>query len=320
MIDGRRIVVVVPAYNEAGFIETTLASVPEFVDAILVVDDASTDETSSIVRRMADPRIVLLSHETNQGVGRALSTGYQRFLESSTNDLDICVVMAGDGQMDPRNLPALLRPLLLNLADYAKGNRLHSPSTLAEMPFVRRLGNRILTYATRLATGDWNLGDSQCGYTAISGRGLRALDLHDLYPRYGYPNDLLIKLRRARVSIAEVPVRAVYGDEVSGIQPLRVVPRILLMLARGFLRRLRHEGPSESPSWARSWYLAACAIWGLIAPITALSVLVISVSAALTAAVLGFLLLLGAFALFVGSLMEQTRSKPATESVVPCES
>jgi hypothetical protein len=122
------------------------------------------------------------------------------------------------------------------------------------MPWSRFFGNHLLTQATRLATGYWVLRDSQCGYTAMSGRAMRLLNLAAIYPRYGYPNDLLLKLQRKRIPVAQVPVRAVYQGEISGIQPTKVIPRILRILVLGFLTRVFRPSLRSEPLLPRLFY------------------------------------------------------------------
>lgn len=236
------LVVAVPAYREEHLISRTLAAMPKGVERIIVVDDASDDATVDRVLEAAacDPRIELVRHPENQGVGGAIKSGYRRFLEGEGR---YCVVMAGDAQMDPADLPRLLAPLVAGRADYAKGNRLRARDVRAVMPHHRYWGIRVLAALTRLASGYGRLEDAQCGYTAITRRALEQIDLDAVYNRYGVPNDLLIRLNVARVRLAEVCVRPVYGEEVSGIRLGPLVPRLLSLLARGFLRRLRAAGP-----------------------------------------------------------------------------
>jgi glycosyltransferase involved in cell wall biosynthesis len=251
MFRGRVVAVVIPACNEADKIAATVRSVPDFVDHVIVVDDGSHDATAAIARRAAvsDPlsprsgervrargRLEVIVHDTNQGVGAAITTGYARALQLGA---DATAVMAGDGQMDPTDLPRLLAPVVDDQADYAKGNRFAWPGAWRTMPAVRLIGGGVLSWLTRLASGYWRVGDSQCGYTVASRRALQAIG-SDLFPRYGYPNDLLTKLGAARARVVDVPVRPVYGSSWrSGLRPSRVALPITWLLARGFFRRMR---------------------------------------------------------------------------------
>jgi glycosyltransferase involved in cell wall biosynthesis len=209
-----RLAVVIPAYNESGKIAATVASVPGIADHIVVVDDASSDDTSAqahaaALRRAAPDRVDVVRHAANRGVGAAIATGYRRALELGA---DVAVVMAGDGQMDPRDLPALVAPIAADEADYVKGNRFLHPEIWTAMPASRIVGNVLLSAATRVTSGYGHIFDSQCGYTAIHRRALMSIDLDAVWARYGYPNDLLSRLRVAGVRVVDVPVRPIYGD------------------------------------------------------------------------------------------------------------
>ena len=222
-----QIAVVIPAYNERAKIADTVASVPSWIDDVIVVDDASRDDTANIAAR--DRRAIVIRHTENVGVGGAIATGYRRALAQQA---DVAVVMAGDGQMDPGDLPALLAPIADGTADYVKGNRFKHPAIWREMPPSRIVGNVLLSAATRVTSGYRHVFDSQCGYTAIHRRALAAIDLDVLWTRYGYPNDLLSRLHVAGVRVVDVPVRPIYGDAWrSGIHlgtALHPIPYVLL--------------------------------------------------------------------------------------------
>lgn len=210
----RCIAVIVPAYQEERLIAETLRGIPAFVDHIVVVDDASVDATGEIVQRAGDPRVHYVRHERNRGVGAALVSGYTKALDLGA---DVLAVMAGDNQMDPADLPRILEPVCSGRADYVKGNRFRHPEA-RRMPWARRLAGSWLARWTRLASG-LVIDDSQCGYTALAATAARRIPLVDLWPRYGYPNDLLLLLARAGLVVEEVPVRPVYGPERSGVRP-----------------------------------------------------------------------------------------------------
>lgn len=223
-----RIAVVIPAFNEASKIGATVASVPDFVDDIYVIDDASTDDTALRAQRYGR-HVEVIRHGDNRGVGAAIATGYRRMLQT---EADVAVVMAGDGQMDPDDLPALLAPIADGAADYVKGNRFKHPDVWTAMPKTRIVGNVLLSAATRVTSGYHHVFDSQCGYTAIHRRALTAIDLDVLWARYGYPNDLLSRLYVAGVRVVDVPVRPIYGEQWrSGINfgtALHPLPWVLL--------------------------------------------------------------------------------------------
>ncbi|HYC78878.1 MAG TPA: glycosyltransferase family 2 protein, partial [Planctomycetota bacterium] len=236
MRNGRAVWAVVPAFDEERLIARTLAGVPDFVDRVVVVDDASRDATAARARAAGGARTQVVRRTENGGVGAAIVDGYRAFLAAGGAPGDACVVMAGDAQMDPADLPALL-DALDGGAGYAKGNRFLRRGTFRAMPWVRWCGNRALSAMTRAATG-YRIGDSQCGYAAITRAALARVDLARLWPRYGFPNDLLVKLASAGETVVDVPVRAVYGDETSRLVPWRVAPRLVGILWRG-LREVR---------------------------------------------------------------------------------
>lgn len=249
MLGQAQIAVVVPAYNESLLIGRTLRSIPRYVDRIVVVDDGSRDHTAALALQVGDPRVQVLRHARNRGVGAALKTGYRW---AFAHGADLVAVMAGDGQMDPDDLPALLGPLLRGAADYCKGDRLSHPQARARMPRARYLGNHLLSALTRLCTGT-RVRDSQCGYTALSRRGLDKLPLHALWEGYGYPNDLIGWLSLAGAPVADIVVRPVYGFERSGIglrHALIVIPFVLARVAtRRLLRALRLDPGKILPNW-----------------------------------------------------------------------
>jgi glycosyltransferase involved in cell wall biosynthesis len=239
MYRGLRIAVVIPAFNEEIAIARAIRSVPGFVDDVIVVDDASHDATSLQAARAADARVVVVRHEANRGVGGAIVTGYRRALALGA---DVAAVMAGDGQMDPADLPALLAPIAEGRADYVKGNRFRHPDIWEAMPATRLVGNIVLSLLSKPISGYWRLFDSQCGYTAITRHALLALDLDRVFERYGYPNDVLARLHAAGARALDVPVRPIYGAAwKSGIRLSTVFYPILFVLARAWARRLVAE-------------------------------------------------------------------------------
>jgi len=236
MLEGTRVAVVVPAFDEERLVAETIRGIPEFVDRILVVDDASRDGTASAAEGVGDPRVEILRHERNRGVGAAIATGYARALEE---ELDVTCVMAADNQMDPAELRELVEPVARGEVEYAKANRLVSGEAWKVIPRTRYLGNAVLSLLTKIASGYWHVADSQAGYTALSLTALRRLDLGALYPRYGFPNDLLVHLNLQNARVRDVPSRPIYDvGERSGIKLRSVVPRISWLLFKGFWWRL----------------------------------------------------------------------------------
>ncbi|MGO9708513.1 MAG: glycosyltransferase family 2 protein [Polyangiaceae bacterium] len=234
MLGGATVVVIVPAFNEEERVARVVATMPPEVDEILVVDDASRDATAKRAEESGDPRVTVLTHGTNRGVGAAIATGYREALARGGGARDAFVVMAGDGQMDPRDLPALTSPVTRGEADYVKGNRFsHDDANV--MPPARRLGGVLFSALTSVAIGQ-PIHDSQCGYTALARAACARLDLDDLWPRYGYPNDLLGQLAVRHMRIREVTVRPVYAGEKSGLRVWHL-GRIAQLVGRAWLRR-----------------------------------------------------------------------------------
>jgi glycosyltransferase involved in cell wall biosynthesis len=238
MYKDKSICVVVPAYNESTQIGKVLSTMPDFVDKIVVVDDSSKDDTVDIVRQYQNKigKIEVIQHETNQGVGAAISTGY---IWARDNAYDVTAVMAGDGQMDPLDLGKVIDPVVDGSADYVKGNRLFYGDAWNMIPHYRYLGNSFLSLMTKIASGYWHIADSQSGYTAIALIALTRINLNKIYNDYGMPNDLLIKLNQHDFRVRDVHIRPVYNvGEKSGIKVNKVIPRISWILFKGFWRRL----------------------------------------------------------------------------------
>jgi glycosyltransferase involved in cell wall biosynthesis len=241
MLEGKRVAVVVPAYDEEELLPLTLAGMPELVDRIYVVDDASRDATPVRARdaAAADPRVEVIEHDRNRGVGAAIVSGYKRAIAER---IDVTCVMAADNQMDAADLTTLAGPVARGEVDYAKANRLFTGQAWGLMPRHRYLGNAVLSLLTKIASGYWHVADSQSGYTAIALPILEQLDLDRIYPSYGFPNDMLVHLNVWNARVRDFPSRPIYGvGERSGIRLARVVPRISWLLLKGFFWRLREK-------------------------------------------------------------------------------
>ncbi len=238
MHEGKSICVVIPAHNEETQIRGVVETMPDFVDRIVVVDDASQDDTNKVVRGCMekDARVVLLEHEKNQGCGGALVTGYKW---ARDNEMDVAVRIDGDGQMKPEDLLSIVAPVAEGRADYSKGNRLFFGDAWNMIPHTRYLGNSFLSLSTKISSGYWHVADSQSGFTAIGLMALKRIDLDGIYKEYGVPNDILIKLNMYDFRVIDVHTRPVYNvGEKSGMKLARVIPRISWVLFKGFWQRL----------------------------------------------------------------------------------
>ncbi len=234
MYCSQTIAVVIPTYNEENFVTQTIQSIPSFVDLIIVVDDASSDSSLQAINNVKTDKIHIVKHKDNLGVGAATISGYRKAVQQGA---DIVAVMDGDGQMDPKDLHKLLDTLIMFSYDYVKGNRfLHS--SISNMPRLRYIGNTIFSNLTSYALNLPFTIDTQCGYTAITSQAIKKIALDKLYPRYGFLNNLLFELSAQNLSIGTVPVHTIYGKEISGINPLIVVPTIFYITLSGYLQKL----------------------------------------------------------------------------------
>ena len=239
MLEGKQVGVVVPARDEETLLPETLSGIPEFVDRVYVVDDASSDGTVAAAEAGGDKRVAVIRHETNGGVGAAIVSGYKQAL---ADGVDVIAVMAADNQMDPGDLETLAGAVARGEVDYAKANRLFTGQAWKLIPRTRYLGNAVLSMLTKIASGYWHVADSQSGYTAVGRETLALLDLDRVYRRYGFPNDMLVHLNVVNARVRDFPSRPIYGvGERSGIKYRSVVPRISWLLLKGFLWRLREK-------------------------------------------------------------------------------
>ena len=241
MLHNKTIAVVVPCYNEETQIGKVLSTMPDYVDLIIVVDDLSKDRTCQVVEEFiaaagAASRTVLLRHLVNGGVGKSIVDGYQ---ECVRRGIDVAAVMAGDAQMDPRQLRSIVTPVARGKCDYAKANRLYYKRAWNMVPRKRYLGNAFLSMLTKIASGYWKITDSQTGYTALSLRAMQTIDLDNIYSRYGYPNDVLVRLNVYNFRVLDVPLRPVYNvGEQSKMKLRKVIPTMSWLLFNRFLWRM----------------------------------------------------------------------------------
>lgn len=245
MYKNQKIGVVIPAYNEECFVKEVIETIPSFVDRKYVTNDASTDNTGNVLASIADERLVVINHRRRGGTGAAIISGYNRALE---DNMDVIAVMGGDGQMNPAMLTMILSPVIEGKAEYTKGDRISIPRNRKGMPTPRLLGNFIFTFLTRIASGYWHILDVQNGYTAISGKVLRKIDLNKIAKGYAFENDILVKLNVLGARVLNVPHQAKYGKEKSKLKFISFIPRTSWLLLKAFLWRLRMKYASPSSS------------------------------------------------------------------------
>ncbi len=315
MLHGQVVAVVVPAFQEEKNIETTLTTMPELVDHIIVVDDASTDATSAKARAVDDPRITVIVREHNGGVGAAIVTGHRRALEFGA---DVSVVMAGDAQMNPDYLPDLLEPVALGGYGFAKANRFFSATSYQGMPAWRVFGSIVLTFLNKASSGYWNLVDPQNGYTAIRADVLTRLDLNAISQRFDFENDLLNWLNILDVPAIDVNIPAVYGQEVSTMHLWRDGWKILWRLNVGFWRRMWRKYILWSFSPVALFLLAGLFLLALTIPagLQAISEYTPAVPLATATVLLMVLPAMTGFYLLVQALMLDIAATPKPSLVV----
>ena len=232
------IAVVIPCYRVEKQIRWVVEHIPNYVRYIIAVNDASPDATPEILANLAHElkgKLIVVSHQVNQGVGGAMMTGYRTALQHGAK---IIVKIDGDGQMNPRLLPFFVWPLVRGEAEYVKGNRFQNLADSAEMPKLRRLGNLGLSFLIRAASGYWNVSDPTNGYTAISSALARRLDFAKLEKRYLFESNLLVHAYFARARVIQVPMRAKYGEEGSSLEIRRIFFQLSLALVKWLFIRI----------------------------------------------------------------------------------
>ena len=231
--------VVIPCYRVKDHILAVLGQIGTNVSNIYVVDDCCPEKSGAFVQaEIKDKRVTVLFHETNLGVGGAVLTGYRR---AADDGCDVVVKIDGDGQMDSRLIDLFVKPIEMGIADYTKGNRFFSPRFLESMPLVRKLGNASLSFISKASTGYWNVMDPTNGFTAIHTNLLRLLDLDRIDRRYFFESDLLFRLNTIRAVVRDVPMEAVYNDEVSGVKETRAIWEFGIKHMRNLFKRLAYK-------------------------------------------------------------------------------
>jgi len=227
-----KVAVAIPCYKVTRHVLGVIDVIPGSVKQIYAVDDACPDGSGDFIKRHCkDPRVQVLFHDKNEGVGGAIATAYRRAIK---DDVDIVVKIDGDGQMDPRLLPVFVRPIMQGRADYTKGNRFFRPESVTGMPFIRVFGNAALSFLTKLTCGYWRIMDPTNGYTAIHITALRELPLDKLEKRYFFESDMLFRLNIIRAVVRDVPMDSIYADEESGLK----IKQILSEFTQKHLSRL----------------------------------------------------------------------------------
>jgi dolichol-phosphate mannosyltransferase len=232
-----KVLVIIPCYKVADQIERTVNSLPEWIDRIALVNDCSPDTTEAVLEKLkrSDSKIDVLTHNLNQGVGGAMKTGFRFAL---TTDCDIVVKMDGDGQMDAAFLPDLLEPVSNGDSDFSKGNRFNDFRALQKMPVVRRTGNLGLSFMIKAASGYWEVFDPTNGFFAISVKTLCQMPMERLASRYFFESSLLIELYYTGAVVKDIPMPAIYGEEISNLSITRTLISFPPKLLKALMRRI----------------------------------------------------------------------------------
>ena len=231
-----RVAVVIPCFRVSRQILDVLGRIGPEVSRVIVVDDACPEHSGDLVERECrDPRVMVVRHGENRGVGGALVTGYRAALAEGA---DIVVKVDGDGQMEPTFIPIMIRPIVAGSADYAKGNRFYDLELLRAMPRVRLLGNAMLSLVNKIASGYWDVMDPTNGYTAIHRAALSQLPLDKLDRGYFFESDMLFRLYTIRAVVRDVPMPAKYEDETSRLRIGRIALSFPIKYLRAMVKRL----------------------------------------------------------------------------------
>lgn len=229
------IAIVIPCYKVAATITQVINTLPDFIDRIIVVDDKCPDQSGKFAQDLDNPKVTVLFHEINQGVGGAVISGYRKAMELGC---EIIVKMDGDGQMDPKYLDRLIEPVISNQADYAKGNRFTDFKALQTMPKLRLFGNNVLSFWEKVFSGYWNVMDPTNGYTVIHKCMLDELPLKKISKRYFFESDMLLNLYLVDAVVKDISIPAKYGDENSSLSVSGAIIHFPFKLLRGFVKRI----------------------------------------------------------------------------------
>ena len=230
-----KIAIIIPMYNVSNHILDVLAEIPDMVDMIIAVDDKSQDQSVQLVKQSSDPRIHLIQHEHNQGVGGAMRSGFRYAIDQQAT---ICIKIDGDGQMPLKYLPELISPIHKGKADFTKGNRFSEVESILNMPWIRRVGNLGLSFLTKAASGYWSTFDPTNGFFAIDGNLLKKLNLSLLHSRYFFETSLLCALYQQHAVIEEISMPARYGNEKSALSEVKALFEFPPLLFAKFIRRI----------------------------------------------------------------------------------
>lgn len=211
------ITIIIPYYNASNQILNVIKAIPTYINYLVIVNDCSKeslpiDEINATLNNVT--QLIILKNNVNLGVGGATKLGFQKSLDLKSR---VTIKVDADNQMDLSYLPHLIKPLVKNKADFAKGNRFRDFKSLEKMPLTRRFGNLILSFLIKVATGYWNIFDPTNGFFAIKNSILTEIDLSKLSNRYYFETSLLAELYFQDAKIKDVSMPAIYADEKSNM-------------------------------------------------------------------------------------------------------
>ena len=232
----KRVAVVIPSFRVLSHILGVISVIGPEVWRIYVVDDECPDRSGDYVEASCtDPRVVVLRHVINQGVGGAVMTGYRAAI---IDGAEVIVKVDGDGQMDPALIPNFIRPILAGEADYTKGNRFFNIEDIREMPKIRLFGNAVLSFMSKFSSGYWDIFDPTNGYTAIHTSVAQHLPFDKISNRYFFESDILFRLNTLRAVVVDIPMSAKYADEISNLKITNIVGEFFLKHLVNFIKRI----------------------------------------------------------------------------------
>lgn len=231
-----KIAVIIPSYKVKKHILSVIEGLNSLIDLIIIVDDQCPEQSGQyVLDHCSDPRVKVIFHEKNLGVGGATISGYKKAVELSSS---ILIKVDGDGQMDPSNIPVLIKPILSGEADYTKGNRFYFLTELKQMPKMRLIGNSMLSLISKIVTGYWNITDPTNGFTAVNGKILKYLSLEKINKRYFFESDMLFRLSTCRAVVQDIPMHPKYEDEISNLSILQTALKFPFLYVSRFFKRL----------------------------------------------------------------------------------
>lgn len=236
-----KVAVIIPCYNEEKLIQKTINTLPDSVDYVIAVNDASKDNTLAVLQEISkkNKKVMVLDNDLNGGIGYSLKNGFQYAIEYT--DAVAIGIVSGDAQCDPRYIQPMLDEFIDRNCDYVKGNRFFQREALKSMPTYRRIGNIFISLLTKFSTGYYSISDTTMGFGFLRRTLLEQIDYTLVKDRYDYENSMLIALSIANARIKDHAVPAIYGEETSTIDFLPTVMRVLRVIWVGFWQRIYYK-------------------------------------------------------------------------------